>query len=150
MTSEGPPFFQRRGLGVGNAPDRTELRKRARDLRNEATPQERALWSRLKGAQLAGFRFRRQAAIPPYIADFLCPTKALVIELDGLTHEPAADAKRDAFLAAKGYTTLRFTNQEVGLNLNGVLTAILHTLKQLPDRWPYPQPPSLKGRALQV
>ena len=146
---EKPPSLQGRGLGAGNAPDKSSLRKRARDLRNDATPQERALWSRLKGAQLAGFRFRRQAAIPPYIADFLCPTKALIIELDGLTHEPEADARRDTFLRAKGYTTLRFTNQEVGANLDGVLTAIIYKLEQLPDRWPHPQPPPLKERGLE-
>jgi very-short-patch-repair endonuclease len=120
-------------------------------MRREPTEFEKRLWRHLSNAQLGGFKFRRQAAIPPFIADFFCPQKGLVVEVDGETHSAEVDAVRDARLAARGFATIRFTNDDVRDNMDGVLTAILLRLRELPDRWPgspdFPTPtPPLKGR----
>ncbi len=96
---------------------------------------ETRLWSRLRSAQLGGYKFRRQAALEPYIVDFLCSEKGLVVEVDGDTHDPEKDATRDAELARRGFHVLRFTNAEVGGNLDGVLDSILSTAKRLDFRF---------------
>ena len=70
----------------------------------------------------------------PYIADFGCLSLGLLIELDGATHDAQRDAVRDADLTARGYRVLRFTNIEVGANLEGVLATILSTALCLPPR----------------
>jgi len=124
---------------------------RARQMRREPAEPEKRLWRNLSGSQLHGYKFRRQSTIEPFIADFLCPAKALIVEVDGETHDQAADARRDALLRGRGYTTIRFTNDEVMSNMDGVLTVILQTLERLPDRWPgapdTPTPtPPLKGK----
>ena len=103
------------------------------------------MWRHLRNSQLDGFKFRRQIAIPPFVADFLCPQKALIVEIDGWTHDEAADRRRDSLLEAHGYRTLRFTNTEVSENLAGVLASIRATLGSLPDRWPHPPSPSPEG-----
>jgi len=74
----------------------------------------------------------------------------LVIEIDGDTHDNERDLARDRHLASRGYTTVRFTNAEVRANLDGVLTAIVESLRKLPDRWPgLPHPnPSPEGEGL--
>jgi very-short-patch-repair endonuclease len=94
--------------------------------------------------------FRRQQVLFPYICDFFCPAKALVIEVDGDTHDPAYDAARDARLAAQGVATLRFTNHDVFHNMDGVLAVIASTLQTRADRWPVrPHPnPSPEGEGL--
>jgi very-short-patch-repair endonuclease len=102
------------------------------------TELEKRLWQQLCRAQLGGFKFRRQAVLRPYIADFFCPAKGLIVEVDGETHEAVRDARRDRFLALHGFTTIRFTNQEVHDNMDGVLIAILERLQSLPLRWPGP------------
>ncbi|HEX2762616.1 MAG TPA: endonuclease domain-containing protein [Allosphingosinicella sp.] len=120
-------------------------------MRREPTEPEKRLWRNLSNRQLGGFKFPRQATIDPFIVDFLCPAKALVVEVDGHTHAAQADARRDAFLCRRGYTTIRYTNGDVMAIMDGVLTVILQTLEKLPDRWdgapdsPTPTPP-LKGR----
>ncbi len=120
----------------------------ARGMRSEQTPPEAALWKRLRSSQLGGHKFRRQAVLEPYIADFYCPAKGLIVEIDGRTHEEFGDLRRDSALRSRGYTTLRFSNQEIGRNLDGVVTSIFHTLENLPDRWPglpHPLTPSPEG-----
>jgi very-short-patch-repair endonuclease len=84
---------------------------------------------------LGGFKFRRQAVITPFIVDFLCPAKALAVEIDGDTHDAATDSQRDRKPATQGYRTIRFTNSDVMPNAEGVLTSILHALNTTPDRW---------------
>ena len=127
------------------------LVERARQMRRQPTEPEKRLWRHLSNSQLGGYKFRRQATIEPFIADFLCPAKGLVVELDGETHAHCADERRDALLATRGFTTIRFTNDDVMSNMDGVLTIILAALDRLPDRvWtsrdsPTPTPP-LKGR----
>jgi very-short-patch-repair endonuclease len=105
-------------------------------MRREPTHAERILWRHLSRSQLGGHKFRRQAVMEPYIADFFCPAKGLIVEVDGDTHTPARDHRRDTLLADRGFTTMRFTNGAVQTNLDGVLTALLARLGELPDRWP--------------
>ena len=119
-------------------PDEQTLLKRASELRRNPTEPEKRLWRHLSRSQLQGFKFRRQAVIGNYIADFLCPAKALVVEIDGDTHCSRRDEHRDRSLSRKGFTTLRFTNADVTGNMDGVLTSILSKLQELPDRWPDP------------
>jgi very-short-patch-repair endonuclease len=103
-------------------------------VRREPSPFEHRLWLALRAKRLEGIKFRRQKVIGPYIADLSCRTpRMLVIEVDGDTHGLQADydRKRTDFLMAQGYQVLRFTNQDVGGNLEGVLGAI-HSALTLP------------------
>jgi very-short-patch-repair endonuclease len=110
----------------------------ARRLRNGATPAERVLWRELRKNQIGGFRFRRQVALSGFIADFACYEARLVIEVDGATHSAAeeieCDAARDAKLKANGNIVLRFTNDEVFHNIEGVLETIRLKLNELRPR----------------
>jgi len=133
-------------------PDQAKLAGYARELRNHPTPLEIILWQHLKGSRLGGYKFRRQSVIGPFICDFLCPSKGLVIEVDGDTHEPERDRQRDEQLAQLGFTTMHFTNYEVGQCTEAVLDMILEKLNALPDRWdgysrPHPNP-SPEGEGL--
>jgi very-short-patch-repair endonuclease len=103
---------------------------RARILRAHLTGAERTLWLRLRAHQFFGAKFRRQHPIGVYVVDFCCPTAMLVVELDGGQHTPERDAARTRFLEVEGYTVVRFWNNEVSGNLEGVLTV----LKQHLDR----------------
>ena len=113
-----------------------ELSEFAQQLRSNPTEWEARLWRHLSNSQLGGYKFRRQAKFAPYIADFFCPSKGLVIELDGNTHSPERDEARDIYFLRSGFTTLRFSNVDVRENMEGVLQAILAKLGSLPDRWP--------------
>ena len=113
---------------------------RAKRLRTQMSPFEAKLWKQLSRSQLGGYKFRRQHVIGNCIVDFFCPRKALIVEVDGDTHDPAKDAIRDQINALRGYTTLRFTNEDVGKNLDGVLDRLISKLIALPDRWPHPSP----------
>ena len=87
---------------------------RARELRREATDAEKLLWSRLRDRRL-GCKFKRQRPIGPFVADFCCHERALVIELDGEQHafDRIRDEKRTLFLNRHGYRVIRFWNYEV-------------------------------------
>ncbi len=109
--------------------------ERARRLRRDQTDAERILWSRLRDRRLNGLKFKRQAPIDRYIADFCCADARLIVELDG-GHHPAneeADAKRTAVLDACGYLVLRYWNNDVTKNLDGVLEDIVATLSRAPS-----------------
>ncbi len=139
---DSPPL-QGRGRGWGLSAARLdELNTHARTMRNQPTEPEKRLWQGMKGAQLGGYKFRRQAVIGNAIADFLCPQKGLIVEVDGHTHtDPAADARRTARLEALGFTVVRVTNGDVMQNLEGVQRMVLDTLDSLPDRRsPHPNP----------
>src|ERR1700720_3534990 len=102
--------------------------ERARDLRNTMTPAEIRLWKRLQCAQL-GPRFRRQVPIGPYIVDFVCLERRLVIEVDGGQHsESITDDTRTAWLEGQGFRVLRFWNNDVLGNTEGVLTVLTQHL----------------------
>lgn len=111
--------------------------KRAQQLRRNPTDAERRLWSRLRRRQLAGFKFSRQMGVGPFVCDFLCRERGLVVELDGGQHadQVAKDARRTAFLERRGLTVLRFWNNDVLQNTDGVLEAILRKLEELPAKF---------------
>lgn len=93
------------------------------------TDAERRLWARIREQKLGGWRFRRQHPIPPYTADFACVEAKLVIELDGGQHaESSADEVRDRKLGSLGLRVLRFWNNDVMANTEGVLATILAAL----------------------
>lgn len=95
----------------------------ARNLRKNSTDVERILWGSLRNKQM-GVVFRRQHAFPPYIADFYCHTAQLVIELDGSQHGGPEDLKRTKYLESLGLKVLRFWNNDILENLDGVLMVI--------------------------
>ena len=97
----------------------------ARRLRSELTPHERRLWYLLRDRRFADEKFRRQVPIGPYVADFASISRKLVIELDGGQHaEGLKDARRDEYLRTQGGTVLRFWNNELTENRDGVLMRI--------------------------
>ena len=98
------------------------------------TGTEKCLWRQLKGKQLAHYKFRRQQPIGPYIVDFVCQSYRLIIELDGGQHldQNLYDKRRTTFLESKGYRVLRFWNNAVLNNSNGVLETILTALHRTP------------------
>lgn len=98
----------------------------AKQLRRNQTDVEKMLWHRLRNRQVNGCKFRRQHRIGKYVVDFVCPEKLLVVELDGGQHDEQAsqDAARTVVLSTKGYRVLRFWNNEVNENIDGVLEAI--------------------------
>ena len=99
--------------------------RRARELRNAATPFEKKLWSLLRETHRShGLHFRRQVPIGPYIADFACHGRKLIIEIDGHTHDQAYDARRDTWLAGFGYRTIRFSNWQVANDWEGVVCTL--------------------------
>lgn len=108
-------------------------RVRAKSLRQDMSPPERLLWSRLRKSQLAGLRFRKQHPIGPFIADFYCHDARLVVEIDGPTHAGAHaldDVKRDEWMHARGVRVLRIPSAEVFSNLHGVLSTIALVAKR--------------------
>jgi very-short-patch-repair endonuclease len=108
-----------------------ENRSRAKQLRAEMTPPEHALWAILRAGRLQDVKFVRQMVFgPAYVADFAARKHRLVIELDGDSHagREAQDAARTAFIEAKGWRVIRFTNSEVVTNPEGVARAILIAL----------------------
>ena len=114
------------------SPDRYNLLKEyARHNRREMTQSETALWQALR-REFRGIKFRRQHPIGDYIADFLCLTEKLVIEVDGAYHsEPQQqqeDQWRTEFLQDKGYKVIRFTNEEVNTDIKGVIRRIKEEL----------------------
>jgi very-short-patch-repair endonuclease len=101
---------------------------RARAPRKEAPVPERLLWSRLRAGQLAGVRFRRQHPLGPYILDFYCASRNLAIELDGMSHDERVDydARRTAYLESAGLHVVRFSDDEVLTDLDGVVQRIVY------------------------
>jgi very-short-patch-repair endonuclease len=98
---------------------------RARDMRRTPTDAERELWYALRDRRLQTIKFRRQAPVGPYIADFLCVQRKLVVEVDGSQHaQSSRDAVRDAWLQREGYRVLRFWNHDVLTTRESVLATI--------------------------
>ncbi|WP_460840645.1 endonuclease domain-containing protein [Noviherbaspirillum agri] len=118
-------------------PERTT---NARSLRSDMTLAERKLWQALRGKQIEGFRFRRQHPIGLYIADFACLDKLLLIELDGGQHQEQKeyDERRTEFLQSQGWRVLRFWNNDVLGNFEGVLASVVDALTFTPLSQPSP------------
>ena len=103
-------------------------RSRAKQLRQAMTRAETLLWRYLKANRIDGLGFRRQAPIRNYIADFICMSAKIVVELDGESHDfeerRQADQSRDAFFVSEGFQVLRFANEQIMSNLEGVVETI--------------------------
>ncbi|MCC7049513.1 MAG: endonuclease domain-containing protein [Alphaproteobacteria bacterium] len=104
---------------------------RARRLRRDSTDVERLLWGALRSRRFQAHKFRRQHPIGRYVVDFICLSHALIIELDGGQHalQLDRDARRTLFFEGQGYRVVRFWNNNVLENLEGVLTMILLELE---------------------
>lgn len=98
----------------------------AKEHRQPLTAAEAVLWQRLRRKQVAGLKFRRQHPLGPFIADFYCAARRLVIEVDGPIHQnqQEQDAERTAQFEASGHRVIRFSNEEVLNNVEDVLTRI--------------------------
>ncbi len=100
----------------------------AKNLRKRTTEAENLLWRRLRGKQIEGFKFRRQEPIGSYIVDFVCFEKKIIVELDGSQHaqevQKENDSERTEWLEKEGFKVLRFWNNEVSGNIEGVLETI--------------------------
>jgi len=117
----------------------SRMKELARNLRRNATEAEKVLWERLRGRQLQGLKFIRQFPIGPFIADFCCRDRRLIVELDGEVHESAQevarDAERDAYLRGLNYVILRFPNQRVLEDPKSVLREIAIAVWKTPPPW---------------
>ena len=104
----------------------------ARALRRSQTDAERKLWSLLRDRQLGAWKFRRQFPIGPYIADFCCMKKRLIVELDGGQHavEVNKDRRRTRYLNQQGYKVIRFWDNEALVQTEAVLETILKELEK--------------------
>ena len=114
----------------------------ARGLRKEPTPVEKILWEYLRTKKFCGYKFKRQQPIDRFIADFVCFEKRLIIELDGEVHlsQKERDNERDNYLKESGFRVIRFPNDEVEQDIEGVLSRLKHELDGatptgLPSKW---------------
>jgi very-short-patch-repair endonuclease len=108
------------------------------------------VWSRLRGRQVGGYKFRRQVPIGPYFADFLCPLARLVVEIDGEGHGEKRDDRKTAWLEREGYRVLRFPAPDVDDSIDDVMEAIYFELTR-PDPFAPPgRPASRAGRPPRV
>ncbi len=137
------------GRGVGDVyrpkestPSEEVMLDRAKRMRSKPTEAEAKLWSILRAKRLAGYKFREQVRIDDrYIVDFICFSERLIVEADGSQHaENTYDEKRDAYLEAQGFRILRFWNNDILNNIEGVATAILAALE-------YPSPTASRQQA---
>jgi len=127
---------------------------RARTLRMNMTDAEKCLWAVLRGRRLRGYKFRRQRPVGQYILDFVCIEYRLVVEADGGQHaDNANDEVRTSWLEKAGWRVIRFWNNDILSNSEGVQETILQTLQTLseapspsrPDDWVPPSPASGRG-----
>jgi 5-methyltetrahydrofolate--homocysteine methyltransferase len=124
-----------------------DQRRFARGLRNQMTGAEKSLWRLLRAQQLNGHKFRRQAAIGPYIFDFVCFDRKLIIELDGPQHcEPDAidhDARRTEWLLSRGFRVVRFQNHQLDENIRIVVDSIARAMNEAEPSDSQPPSPAL-------
>ncbi len=124
---------------------------RARELRASSTDAERSLWLKLRDRRIVGAKFRRQVPFPPYTVDFCCFEAKLIVEVDGSQHAERVkqDSIRTRRLEGDGFTVIRFWNNDVLKNIDGVLEAILTELNRrgAPFMAPPPRPRTENERA---
>ena len=147
---EAPPL-QGRGLGWGLSNTQIEwLHNRAREMRRNPSEPEKRLWRALSNSQIDNLKFRRQEVIGPYIADFMCPARSLIVEVDGDTLDDAEDRLRDDVLTQFGFFVLRVGNADVMANMDGVVEAIrLAAAGRTSRHSPHPNP-SPEGEGLEA
>jgi PncC family amidohydrolase len=126
------------------------LKKFVAEHRSNPTEAEKVLWDILKGRKLSGYKFRRQHIINSYIADFVCLSKRLIIEIDGLIHQlpenKISDGERTSELNRLGYEVIHFTNEQILQNADNILNEILLQLKKENSRLLESGNPPLEGR----
>jgi very-short-patch-repair endonuclease len=126
-----------------------ELRRRAQELRRNATPEEEALWEQIRARRFLGTRWLRQYPTAGYILDFYCAKAKLVVELDGSQHLlPDAveyDAARTAYVNLRGWQEIRFPNRQVTDNIESVLRRIERALTEPRTLSPNPSPARGRG-----
>jgi very-short-patch-repair endonuclease len=107
------------------------MSKIARVLRHRSTKAEKLLWSKLRGRRFDGIKFKRQVPIANYVVDFVALDLKLIIEVDGGQHDERAaqDAERTRILQERGYHVIRFWNNDVLGNIEGVLEVIMQELQ---------------------
>jgi very-short-patch-repair endonuclease len=115
-------------------------------MRTQPTEAERRLWHMLRDRRFSAFKFRRQAPIGPFIADFVCYDARLIVEADGGQHcENAADARRTAWLESRGFTVLRFWNHEILSQPRNVMDRLYAALNSPSPRSPAASRPLPRG-----
>ena len=139
-----PPSRTREGSGVGARYRQGRPTAEVREARNNAIPHEEMLWRQLKGKRLAGLKFSRQMPIAGYRVDFVCRAEKLVVELDGSQHADAVgyDDARTRALEKAGYRVIRFWNNDLTSNMDGVLETIAAAAlsgERAPTPYPLPQ-----------
>jgi very-short-patch-repair endonuclease len=151
-----PPALRVR-VGVGGIHetkcDALMPNKTARHLRKNATRGETALWHMLRRRQIAGHRFRRQHPIGPFVVDFVCLERRVIIEADGYVHDTVSrqlrDIERDRWLETQRFRILRLTNEQIQTDPEATLARIQSFLGVSPANTvhhPLPSPPPLRGR----
>ncbi|HLL84113.1 MAG TPA: DUF559 domain-containing protein [Longimicrobium sp.] len=123
------------GIGMGSRRVRRtfrELDEAAKALRERSTPAEAVLWEGLRAKRLGGYKFRRQHPVGRFVLDFYCASQKLCVEADGAVHDgqQERDAARDAVLASYNVRVIRFRNEEILNNVEGVLARILALLDE--------------------
>ena len=111
-------------------PVKRQINRHAARLRRERTDAEDAFWQAVRNRQIDGFKFRFQHSLGQYVADFACLEAMLIVEIDGGQHSVEVDAKRTADLEARGFHVLRFWNNDVLTNLEGVVTVVRAALAE--------------------
>ena len=116
------------------------MKSLARKLRHQSTDTEQLLWRHLRAHRMAGYKFRRQVVIEPYIVDFVCMEARLIIEADGGQHlkQVEDDLKRSVFLESLGYEVMRFWNHDILNDIHSVLEKIHSYLIETPSPQPSP------------
>ena len=129
LAGEGDSRSRERGEGSATTP-RTSHLAHARTMRATPTDAERALWRLLRDRRMLAWKFRRQVVVGPYIADFMCYEARLIVEADGGQHgDNALDGVRTAWLEGQGFRVLRFWNNAILTNGDGVARSILAALE---------------------
>ena len=103
---------------------------RAKASRRLMTPPEARLWSRVRAGRLNGLKFKRQHPVDPYVLDFYCPEAKLAVEVDGLMHDEAHDARRTGWLNARGIAVIRFPAIDVRDRVEDVLDRIVAAVRE--------------------
>ena len=116
-----------------------EISPHARPLRRRMTDAERTIWFAVRNRRLGGFKFKRQWTISRYVVDFCCLERGLVVEIDGGHHSDKTDAHRTRELNRLGYRVIRYWNNDVLQNREGVLTDLLSRLQTSPHPGPLPR-----------